>query len=156
MTRVLEEDARATVAALERAEIRLAIVEIGAGESLAGLLAAAGAGQVVTGSHLFKEPQALSDRLEVSWSKIEAFGLVSDMVAAETAAAVIDTYEGGWGLALLRNPASWSGVKEEAGDAVVALGTPSSTSVRRCSAVDATRTALQMLHQESLARLSAA
>ena len=65
-----------------------------------------------------------------------AFGAVSAMVAAEAAAALIDTYEGGWGLVSVggrwephQAAAGVTSVTPDDAGCFVALGTPSATEV---------------------------
>ena len=84
---------------LAQAEVKLAIVESATGGELARLLRAteAGAG-VVTDAFVVDGPKALAAQLGLSQAKLAAFGWVSEMSAAEAAATLIDTYEGGWGL----------------------------------------------------------
>ena len=66
----------------------------------------------------------------MSPAKLAAFGWVSEMVAAEAAAWLIDTYEGGWGLAVLGYaPDSGDVYGEHPGETFLALGTPSTTIV---------------------------
>lgn len=133
---------------------RLALLETVTGGEVAGLLRATPAGaEVITGALTLKTPAEISTALHVSLAKIEAFGLVSEMVAAEAAASLIDTYEGGWGLALLGNLPPGGGVNEPAGEMMVALGTPSATIVRRTTLSDALYEALDLLHGEALARV---
>ena len=87
---------------LARAEVKLAIVESATGGELARLLRATEAGaEVVTKAYVVDDPEALAAQLGLSQAKLTAFGWVSEMSAAEAAATLIDTYEGGWGLALL-------------------------------------------------------
>jgi hypothetical protein len=105
----------------------------------------------ITASHVAPDMASLAGLLKLSAAKIDAFGLVSEMVAAEAAAALIDTYEGGWGLVILGNLQPGAGVQ---GESVVGLGTPSATRVRLCPAAAAPRVALELLREEALARKS--
>jgi nicotinamide mononucleotide (NMN) deamidase PncC len=76
--------------------------------------------------------EALCALLKMSEAKLAAFGWISEMVAAEAAALLIDTYEGGWGLAVLGDVAVDGDVYgEETGQTFVALATPDTTIVRR-------------------------
>ncbi len=118
---------------LARAEVELAIVESATGGEVARLLRAteAGAG-VVTGSFVVDGPESLAAQLGLSLAKLEAFGWVSEMCAAEAAATLIDTYEGGWGLAVLGDLHVGNDVYgDETGETYVALGAPDATSVQR-------------------------
>ena len=103
------------------------------GARLARLLRAteAGAG-VVTGAFVVDGPEALAAQLGLSQAKLAAFGWVSEMSAAEAAATLIDTYEGGWGLAVLGDLHVGDDVYgEETGQTFVALGAPDATIVQR-------------------------
>ena len=118
---------------LAQAEVKLAIVESATGGELARLLRAteAGAG-VVTDAFVVDSPEALAAQLGLSLAKLAAFGWVSEMSAAEAAATLIDTYEGGWGLAVLGDLHASDDVYGDAtGQTYVALGAPDSTIVRR-------------------------
>ncbi len=81
------------------------------------------------------------------------------MVAAEAAADLIDTYEGGWGLVVMAtggNPDGMRDVTDEGpdpGPAFVALGTPSTTIIQQGPADQIVRTALQLLREQALRRL---
>ena len=117
---------------LARAEVKLAIVESATGGEVARLLLASEAGaEVVTGAHVVDGPAMLAAQLSLSPAKLEAFGWVSEMSAAEAAATLIDTYEGGWGLAVLGDLLVDDDVYgEETGQTFVALGAPDTTIVR--------------------------
>lgn len=112
---------------LAQAEVQLALVESVTAGEVARLLrtTAEGAG-VVVAAHGVDGPAALARTLGLSAAKLDAFGWVSEMVAAESAATLIDTYEGGWGLAILG-----ASVGEGEADGYIALGTPSTTTVIR-------------------------
>ena len=79
---------------------------------------------------------------------------------AEAAAALIDTYEGGWGLAVLcrgGNHAAGSGVTSVTHDDMgcfIALGTPSATEVTPCAVADIVPTALALLKAAAETRLA--
>jgi nicotinamide-nucleotide amidase len=150
---------------LAQAEVKLAIVESATGGELARLLRAteAGAG-VVTGAFVVDDPEALAAQLGLSQAKLAAFGWVSEMSAAEAAATLIDTYEGGWGLALLGDLHVGDDVYgAETGQTFVALGAPDATIVQRFpyggSGVLARRwvtlRALDLLRRQAIARLEA-
>ncbi len=117
---------------LAQAGVRLALVESATGGEVARLLRSTPEGaKVVTAAHVVDGPEALSRLLSMSQAKLEAFGWISQMAAAEAAALLIDTYEGGWGLAVLGDlgrPGDVYG--EETGQSYVALGTPDTTVVR--------------------------
>ena len=118
---------------LAQAEVKLAIVESATGGEVARLLRAAdrGAG-VVADARVVDGPDTLASQLGLSPAKLEAFGWVSEMSAAEAAATLIDTYEGGWGLAILGDlHVSGDVYGEETGQTFVALGAPDATIVQR-------------------------
>jgi len=150
---------------LAQAEVKLAIVESATGGEVARLLRAteAGAG-VVTDAFVVDDPEALAAQLGLSQAKLAAFGWVSEMSAAEAAATLIDTYEGGWGLALLGDLHVGDDVYgTETGQTFVALGAPDVTIVQRFpyggSGVLARRwvtlRALDLLRRQAIARLEA-
>ena len=86
----------------------------------------------MTAAYVVDSPEALAALLEMSQAKLAAFGWVSEMIAAEAAALLIDTYEGGWGLAVLGDLTCSDDVYgDETGQTFVALGTPDTTIVRR-------------------------
>jgi nicotinamide-nucleotide amidase len=150
---------------LAQAEVTLAIVESATGGEVARLLRAAdrGAG-VVADARVVDGPEALAAQLGLSPAKLAAFGWVSEMSAAEAAATLIDTYEGGWGLAILGDlHVSGDVYGEETGQTFVALGAPDATIVQRFpyggSGVLARRwvtlRALDLLRRQAIARLEA-
>ncbi len=111
---------------LAQAEVQLALVDsVTAGEVARRLRTTAGGTGAVVAAHAVDGPAALARTLGLSAAKLDAFGWVSEMVAAESAATLIDTYEGGWGLAILGSSAG----EGEAGGAYIALGTPVTTAV---------------------------
>ena len=118
---------------LAQAEVKLAIVESATEGELARLLRATEAGVgVVTGAFVVDGPEALAAQLGLSQAKLAAFGWVSEMSAAEAAVSLIDTYEGGWGLALLGDSHVGDDVYgAETGQTFVALGAPDATIVLR-------------------------
>jgi hypothetical protein len=141
---------------LAAGEIELALAEQGLGGELARLLA----GGPVTKAVNYGRPEELLADLRVSPAKIAAYGVLSGMVAAEAAAALIDTYEGGWGLVVIapaRNQASGSDVKSEGEptQSVVALGTPSTTIVQHCLPEETVRATFVLLHEQARRRLAA-
>ncbi len=142
------------VGLLGQAGVQIALAELGAGGRIADLLRRApGGADVVTSSRRLPDPRSLTDELGVSEAKMAAFGWLSQMVAAEVAAALIDTYEGGWGLAVLGNPAPGQDVLVQ--DACVALGTPSTTVVTVCGVSEVTTVAFDLLRRAARERLAA-
>ena len=150
---------------LARAEVKLAIVESATGGEVARLLRTTeeGAG-VVTDAHMVDGPEMLAAQLGLSPAKLEAFGWVSEMCAAEAAATLIDTYEGGWGLAILGDLCVGDDVYgAETGQTFVALGAPDATIVQRFpyggSGVLARNwvvlRSLDLLRRQAIARLEA-
>ncbi len=122
-----------TACLLARAGVRLALVESATGGEIARLLRSTPEGAaVLTAAHVVDGPASLAALLHMSPAKLEAFGWVSEMAAAEAAALLIDTYEGGWGLAVLGDVAVREDVYgQETGQTFVALATPSATVIRR-------------------------
>jgi nicotinamide-nucleotide amidase len=118
---------------LDRAGAKVALVESATAGEVARLLCATPEGAAaVTAAHVIDGPDALCSLLKMSPSKLAAFGWISEMVAAEAAALLIDTYDGGWGLAVLGDGAVQGDVYgEETGQTFVALATPDTTLVRR-------------------------
>jgi nicotinamide-nucleotide amidase len=118
---------------LARAGTRLSLMESATGGEIARLLRATPEGaSVLTAAHVADSPEALCALLKMSEAKLAAFGWISEMVAAEAAALLIDTYEGGWGLAVLGDVAVDGDVYgQETGQTFVALATPDTTIVRR-------------------------
>ncbi len=120
-----------TAAALARAERKVAILESATQGEIARLLCSTPEGAAsVTRALVVDGPDALAAALDLSPAKLAEFGWVSEMVAAEAAANLIDTYEGGWGLAVLGSaPATGDVYDEHPGETYLALGTPSTTQV---------------------------
>ncbi len=150
---------------LARAEVKLAIVESATGGEVARLLRAAdrGAG-VVADARVVDGPEPLAAQLGLSPAKLEAFGWVSEMSAAEAAATLIDTYEGGWGLAILGDlHVSGDVYGEDTGQTFVALGAPDATIVQRFPYGGAgplarrwvVLRALDLLRRQAIARMEA-
>jgi nicotinamide-nucleotide amidase len=150
---------------LAQAEVKLAIVESATGGEVARLLRSTAAGaEVVTGAFVVDGPEALAGQLSLSPAKLAAFGWVSEMSAAEAAATLIDTYEGGWGLAILGDlNVSGDVYGEETGQTFVALGAPDATIVQRFPYGGAgplarrwvALRALDLLRRQAIARLEA-
>lgn len=152
-----------TAALLARAGVRLALVESATGGEVARLLRSAPEGAaVVTAAHVVDGPEALAAELGLSRAKLEAFGWVSEMTAAEAAASLIDTYEGGWGLAVLGDVAVPDDIYgDDTGQTFIALGAPDVTIVRRfpyagsgpLARARITLSALNLLRRQAMARL---
>jgi nicotinamide mononucleotide (NMN) deamidase PncC len=154
-------DLPTTVAALlAQADVQLAVAEFGADGAVAAALVAAGLAERITSSRAFGDRPALAAALHVSEAKMAAFGTVSAMVAAEAAAALIDTYEGGWGLAVLcgcGNQDVAHGVTNPTHvdtGCFVALGAPGSTEVRPCAEGEVVPTAFALLKAAAEARIA--
>lgn len=140
---------------LAQAEVQLALVESVTAGEVARLLRTTpeGAGAVVA-AYRADGPTALARVLDLSAAKLDAFGWCSEMVAAEAAATLIDTYEGGWGLAIL-------GPAAGADSTCIALGTPSVTAVDYClyggdalaHRDEVVLRALDLLHRQAMAKL---
>ena len=122
-----------TTRLLAQAGVRLALVESATGGEVARLLQSTAEGrQVVTAAHVVDGPAALAALLDISPAQLDAFDWVSQMSATAAAARLIDTYEGGWGLAVLGDMGTHGDVYgEETGQTFVALATPGATEVRR-------------------------
>jgi hypothetical protein len=150
-----------SVAALfAQADIYLAIAELGTGGAVAAALRSTEAAGRITSASAYADARELAVALRVSESKMAAFGAASAMVAAEVAAALIDTYEGGWGLAVLcargnhEDAASVTSSTHENPGCFVALGTPSSTDVTPCAPAQVVQTALALLKSAAETRLA--
>ena len=146
-------------ALLAQADIHLAVAELGTGGAVASVLRATDAANRITSAAAFADALALATALRISEAKMAAFGVVSAMVAAEAAAALIDTYEGGWGLAILcgGNRGDGAGVTSPAPDdagCFVALGTPAATEVMPCAPAAVIPTALALLKNAAEIRLA--
>lgn len=142
-----------TVRLLEQAGVQVALAEVGTGGSIACLLQRVpGGAEVISSSLLLAGWSSLTGALGVSEAKLAAFGWLSPMVAAEAAAALIDTYEGGWGLAVLGNPQQGGDVMVQ--NAFVALGTPSTTVVEACTLSDAATVAFGLLRRAARERMA--
>lgn len=154
-----------TAALLAQAGVKLALVETATGGELARLLRSTPQGQaVLTAAYVVDGPAGLASTLGLSQAKMDAFGWVSEMVAAEAAAALIDTYEGGWGLAVLGCAADQGDVwGQNPGETYIALGTPSTTVVRRyqfggegtLARIWVTVRGLDLLRRQALVKLAA-
>jgi nicotinamide mononucleotide (NMN) deamidase PncC len=150
----------AVVALLAQADIQLAIAELGTAGTVAAALRETDVRGRITSATVFPDAPALAAALRISEAKMAAFGAVSAMVAAEAAAALIDTYEGGWGLAVLcgcGNCGEGGGVTSvAAADAgcFLALGTPASTEVAASAPGELIPTALALLKSAAEIRLA--
>jgi hypothetical protein len=151
----------ADVAALvAQADAQLAVAELGTDGAVAAALVAAGLAERITSSRAFPDGQALAAALRVSEAKMAAFGMVSAIVAAEAAAALIDTYEGGWGLAVLCGsgnqdvaPGVTNPTHVDMG-CFVALGAPGSTEVMPCGEGEVVPTAFALLKAAAEVRIA--
>lgn len=153
-----------TARLLAQARVRLALVESATGGEVARLLRSTPEGQqVLVTAHVVDSPAALSALLAISPAQLEAFGWISQMAAAAAAAHLIDTYEGGWGLAVLSDPAVHGDVYgEETGQTWVVLATPDATEVRHypyggdgfLARRWVTLRTLDLLRRQALARLA--
>jgi nicotinamide-nucleotide amidase len=151
---------------LARVEAKLSLVESATGGEIARLLRVTPEGAAaLTAAHVADSPEALCALLKMSEAKLTAFGWISEMVAAEAAALLIDTYEGGWGLAVLGDVAVDGDVyAQETGQTFVALATPDTTLVRRYPYGGSgflarnwiTYRTLDLVRRQALARLEAA
>ncbi|MCX7707855.1 MAG: CinA family protein, partial [Anaerolineae bacterium] len=117
---------------LAQAGVKLALLETATCGEIARLLRATPEGsRVLSAAYVVNGPEELAATLGVSAAKMEAFGWVSQMVAAEAAALLIDTYEGGWGMAVLSCCGDEGDVYgDNPGETYLALGTPSTTIVK--------------------------
>lgn len=150
-----------TCALLRRAEVQLALAEAGTGGEVADLLSSTSGGRaVVSSSRIYGAAEELAGGLRVSPAKVDTFGAISALVAAEAAAELIDTYEGGWGLVVMAPagnfPAEPSVAGEGAGErhGFVALGTPSTTIIQQCPPNQIVRTTFELLREQALRRLA--
>lgn len=153
-----------TARLLAQARVKLALVESATGGEIARLLRSTPEGaQALAAAHVVAGPAELTEKLGLSAAKLEAFGWISEMVAAEAAALLIDTYEGGWGLAVLSCCGDDSDIYgENPGETYVALATPSTTIVKHyqfggtgtLAARWVTLRAVDLLRRQALAELS--
>ncbi|MGQ9489599.1 MAG: CinA family nicotinamide mononucleotide deamidase-related protein [Anaerolineae bacterium] len=150
---------------LAQAGVKLALLETATRGEIARLLRATPEGNgVLSAAHVADGPEDLMALLGISRAKIEAFGWVSEMVAAEAAALLIDTYQGGWGMAVLSCCGDEGDVYgENPGETWLALGTPDATIVKHYPyggvGTLATRwvalRSLDVLRRQALAKLAA-
>jgi hypothetical protein len=157
--KALDKLAAETAGLLAEVGVQLAIAETGTGGDVGrGLAATAEGRSVLTRRRSYRTPDELAEGLRVSPAKVAAFGAVSAMVAAEGAAELIDTYEGGWGLVIIappRNLRAEHGVQSEgpgAPEGFIALGTPGTTVVEHCPADRVVRATLHLLIQQAARR----
>jgi nicotinamide-nucleotide amidase len=149
---------------LAQAGVRVAIVETATdGEIAARLRSTPEGASVVSAAHVVESPEALAARLGLSAAQLETFGMASEMNAAAAAAALSDTYDGGWGLAVLGDVKAEHDVYgENTGQTCVALATPHTTLTREYPYAGAgflsrswvTLRVLDLLRREALARLA--
>jgi nicotinamide-nucleotide amidase len=127
-----EELEQVTARLLAEAGVKLALVESATGGEVARLLRSTPDGAVVvTAAHRVDGAESLTSLLGVSAAQMKAFGWVSQMAAAAAAATLIDTYEGGWGLAALGIGSAEDVYGDDQGETFVALATPDTTQVIR-------------------------
>jgi nicotinamide-nucleotide amidase len=121
-----------TARLLAEAGVVLATVESATGGEVALRLRSSPEGaSVVTAAHVVGGPAELCEAAGLSPYAVEAYGLVSELVAAEAAAALSDTYERGWGLAVLGDLHAPDDVYgNDTGQTYVALVGPGVTEVR--------------------------
>lgn len=121
-----------TARSLAQAGVALALVESATGGDVTRLLRSTPEGAaVLTAAHRVDGPDGLTSLLGLSAAQLQAFGWVSSMAAAAAAANLIDTYEGGWGLAVLGAGSSADVYADDTGETYVALATPDTTEVVR-------------------------
>ncbi len=123
----------ATAAALAAAGVRLALVESDTGGEVATRLRSVPASAAaVTAAYVVGSPEELSRLLAVAPALVDAYGWVSQMVATAAATALTDTYEGGWGLAILGDMTARDDFYgTDTGQSFLALVTPDATHVRQ-------------------------
>jgi nicotinamide mononucleotide (NMN) deamidase PncC len=155
----LEQIAAEACGLLTQAGVDFALAEAGTGGEIGQLLRCSGEGRAaLTQERIYATPEALALDLRVSPAKVESFGALSAMVAAEAAAELIDTYEGGWGVVVMvsGNAAGQEAVPVEGGQepgGIVALGTPSVTVIQQCAADEVARTTFELLAEHANRRL---
>jgi nicotinamide-nucleotide amidase len=151
-----------TARLLAQAGVSLALVESATGGDVVRLLRSVPEGDAaLTADYRVDGPDGLTALLGVSAAQLQAFGWVSAMAAAASAACLIDTYEGGWGLAVLGAGSSADVYADDAGETYIALATPATTEVVRYPFGGAgavarrwvTLRALDLLRRHALARL---
>ena len=150
---------------LAQAGVRVALVESATGGEVARLLRSTPEGAaVVSAAHVVHGPDELGALLGISQATLDTYGWVSEMVAAAAASALCDTYEVGWGVAVLGDVESESDVygSDGTGETYVALFASSVTEVRHfpyggtgfvSRTWVATRT-IDLLRRQALARLA--
>lgn len=152
-----------TARLLAQAGARVALLESVTGGEIARLLRTTPEGAAaLAAAHVVDGPDGLTELLGLSPAKMEAYGWVSQMVAAEAAATLIDTYEGGWGMAVLSCCGDQGDVYgDNPGETYLALGTPGATVVKHyqfggvgtLASRWVTLRALDVLRQQALAEL---
>jgi nicotinamide-nucleotide amidase len=152
-----------TARLLAQAGVSLALVESATGGDVARLLRSVpDCAAFLTADYRVDGPDGLTALLGVSAAQLQAFGWVSPMAAAAAAASLIDTYEGGWGLAALGAGSSADVYADDTGETYIALATPTSTEVVRFPFGGAgviarrwvTLRVLDLLRRRALAQLS--
>jgi nicotinamide-nucleotide amidase len=119
-----------TARLLAQASARLVLLESATAGDVARLLSGTAEGAAsLTAAYRIDTPEELTVLTGVSAAQLTAFGWVSPMAAAAAAANLIDTYEGGWGLAVLGVGSPSDVYGDDTGHTCVALATPSTTTV---------------------------
>jgi nicotinamide mononucleotide (NMN) deamidase PncC len=155
----LEQIAAEACGLLTQAGVDFVLAEAGTAGAIGQMLRCSGEGRAaLTQDRIYATPEALALDLRVSPAKVESFGALSAMVAAEAAAELIDTYEGGWGVVAMvsGNATGREGVPLEGGQepgGIVALGTPSVTVIKQCPADQVARTTFELLAEQASRRL---
>ncbi len=150
---------------LQQAGVRVALVESATGGEVARLLRSTSEGAgVVSVAHVVQTPAELSERLGISQAMIDSYGWVSEMVAAAAASALCDTFETGWGVAVLGDMETENDVYggDKTGETYVALFASSATEVRHfpyggtgiVSRTWVATRAIDLLRRHALARLA--
>ena len=121
-----------TAALLAQAGVKLAIVESATGGQIARILRETPEGrEVITAAHVVRDAAELAETLGLSLPKLEAFGWVSPMAVAEAGLELVDTYDGGWGLAVLSEADPGNDVYgDRPGCTYMALAAPDATVIR--------------------------
>ena len=114
---------------LAQAGLEVAVVESATGGDVARMLRSTPEGAAaLTAAYVVDSGAALDALFDLSAAKLETYGWISEMIAAAAATALCDTYEHGWGLAVLGDMQAASDVYgENTGQSYVALVTPDTT-----------------------------
>jgi nicotinamide-nucleotide amidase len=124
---------QATGRLLARAGVRLALLESNTAGEIATMLRSTAEGRSALAAELVvSSAEALEDQLHLGAAKLASYGWVSEMSAAAAAAGLCDTYEPGWGVAVLGDMTAQDDVYgTQTGQTFVAIFTPDRTVVRR-------------------------